>query len=65
MKPSTRVIYRGAVHEVLETGERFDEPWLYVCPVWGDMRGPPRWVPAKHTRERPAIDRRAPAEEAR
>ena len=55
MKPGDRVIYRGAVHDVLELGTRYDEPWLRIGPT--ELLS--RWVPSKHVRAQPADRERA------
>lgn len=53
MNVGDRVIWRGSVYEVKETGERFGEPWLYLIAIVNytqDYGAYERWVPAKHTR---------------
>jgi hypothetical protein len=53
MNIGTRVIWRGAVYEVRETGTRFDEPWLFLVAIVNytrDYGAHQWWVPAKHVR---------------
>lgn len=51
MKIGDRVIWRGAVYQVVETGVRFNESWVAIRSVWRGELGPiRRWVPTKHVR---------------
>ena len=51
MKTGERVVYRGAVHEVVDADVRFGEPWLCVCAIQnGERSAARRWMPAKHVR---------------